>query len=182
MRNRRFKQERDHSRRMYALMAVDPAAWVEQAEALKIAAEPVLRSLRNVINEPTVDVRLEKMAYVRGYMLLMGCAFENLLKAIAAAKGKLSINPNLDLTNVSGHKGGHSLLSIAIDLGLALSDDEKDYLARLEEYVWWGGRYPVPRTQQSLVDSYSSRRLTFKTTDPALSDRLFENLKRMAAR
>lgn len=114
-------------------------------------------------------------------MLLMGFSFENLFKAIAAKKGLLKTNPDLCFdARVSKEKGGHGLTGIARSLQLGLSPDEKEYLQRLEEYVYWAGRYPVPLKRGTYVGAHSSQQLSFITTDPELGTELFDRLAKLA--
>ncbi len=176
-------QPREQFEETFALRATDPGAWVEQAQGMRIAAEPVLQSLLEILyqsqNRPRI--RLKKLAYVRAYMLLMGFGFENLLKAIAAQRGLLTTNPNLRFDeSVSKKKGGHSLTDHARSLGLELSPAEWEYFQRLEEYVHWAGRYPVSRKRGTYVDVHSAGRLSFVTSDPRLGAQLFDKLAELA--
>lgn len=172
-------QRRDQFEETYELVGTDPAAWLEQALGMKIAADPVLESLTDLFgsfrNQP--DVRLKKIAYVRAYMLLMGYAFENLIKAIAAKRGLLDMNPNLSFDkSFKREKGGHGLTASTGSLDLEMSASEEAYLRRLEEYLHWAGRYPVSLKRGTYVDGHSDRRLTFITSDPQLGDALFRRL------
>lgn len=170
-------QSRNQFEESYKLIGIDPAAWLEQAFGMKIAADPVLKSLMDICCNPQdqLDVRLKKLAYVRAYMLLMGYAFENLIKAIAAKRGLLSMNPNLGFDkSFKQEKGGHGLSASAGSLDLKMSASERAYLRRLEEYLHWAGRYPVSLKRGTYVDGYSERQLTFISSDPQLGDALFK--------
>jgi hypothetical protein len=177
-----MNQRRGQFEEAFALTAADPGAWVEQAQGMTIAAEPILKSLLEILDESQnrPGIRLRKLAYVRAYMLLMGFGFENLLKAIAAKRGLLATNPNLTLDRgLSREKGGHSLTGLARSLQLALTDAEQEYLERLEEYVYWAGRYPVSLKRDTYVDGHSARRLSFITSDPTLGGELFDKLVKL---
>ncbi|MBI2164985.1 MAG: hypothetical protein HYU29_01100 [Chloroflexi bacterium] len=180
-------KEREQFEEMFALIAKDPFSWLEHAQTMRAAAQPVLQSLLGILHEPQTrpGVRLQKLAYVRGYMLLTGFAFENLLKAIAAKCNLLRVDPGTahkatpKLTfdaRLSARKGRHSLTRFARDLGLALPEEEMQYLKRLEEYIHWGGRYPVPMKADVYAASYSAMRLSFATAYPKLGDALFDKL------
>lgn len=170
-------QSRNQFEETYNSIGTDPAAWLEQALGMKIAANPVLESLMDICcnSQNQIDVRLKKLAYVRAYMLLMGYAFENLIKAIAAKRGLLALNPNLSFDKIfRQEKGGHGLSASAISLDLDISASEKAYLRRLEEYLHWAGRYPVSLKRGTYVDGHSERQLTFISSDPQLGDTLFQ--------
>ena len=167
----------------YALTATDPGAWAEQAQGMRVAAEPILQSLLEILNQSQNQpgIRLKKLAYVRAYMLLMGLGFENLFKAIAAKRGLLMKKPDLHFDErLSQEKGGHSLTGFARSLRLELSPAEREYLQRIEEYVYWAGRYPVALKRGTYVDAHSARRLSFITSDPSLGTGLFDKLALLA--
>ena len=176
-------RQREQFEETYALTSTDPGAWAEQAQGMKVAAELILQSLLEILprsqNQP--GIRLKKLAYVRSYMLLMGFSFENLLKAIAAKQGLLMTNPGLCFdARVAKEKGGHGLTGIARSLQLDLSPTEKEYLQRLEEYVYWAGRYPVPLKRGTYVGAHSSRRLSFYSSDSDMGTKLFDRLAKLA--
>jgi hypothetical protein len=157
----------DQAQESFAVHSTDPAAWYELARTLRMAAEPIQRRLFEIAEIPQnlEGIRLEKLAYVRAYMLLTGLAFENLLKAIGLLRHQ-SIK----------ERGGHGLVGMAQSLALDLAPAERDYLGRLEEYVVWAGRYPVSRKAGTYVTSERRGLLTFRSDDPQVSETLFEKL------
>ena len=173
-------KERKQFEEHFALTVMDPSSWLEQAQGIRVAASPVLERLLGILHEPQTrpGVRLQMLACVRGYMLLTGFAFENVLKAIAVKRGllrttsqKLIFDPKL-----KREKGGHSLTAFSRDLQLKLTLAERQYLKRLEEYTRWAGRYPVPLNSGEYADSHSGGRLSFTTDDPRMGDVLFDKL------
>lgn len=176
--------KREQFEETYSLTATDPGSWAEMAQEMRVAADPILQSLLKILNQSQnqPEIRLKKLAYVRVYMLLMGFGFENLFKAIAAKRGLLVTNPDLCFDRrVSQKKGGHGLTGIARSLQIDLSPAEREYLQRLEEYVYWAGRYPVARKCGTYVDAHSLRRLSFiNPSDPELGTELFEKLAKLA--
>lgn len=168
----------------YALVGRDPAAWVEQAQGMRIAADPILESLLHIVDVPQNQpgIRLKKLAYVRAYMLLMGYSFENLLKAIAASRGLLATDPDMRFdTSFKREKGDHGLTAAARSLDLEMSPSEEAYLRRLEEYLYWAGRYPISRRRGTYVDGHSERHLTFISSDPELGGALFDRFAEVVA-
>jgi hypothetical protein len=93
------------------------------------------------------------------YMLLMGYAFENLIKGIIICKMWLR-DPNsvekaslgkLKFTRKYG-RGEYDITTHDFDrlleaevLDIVPSDPEKDLLRELQECVIWGGKYPTPK-------------------------------------
>lgn len=160
----------DQAQESFALQSTDPAAWYELARTLRIAAEPIQHRLFEIaeISQNIEGIRLRKLGYVRAYMLLTGLAFENLLKAIALLRHQSIKDLN--------QRGGHGLVAMAEWLTLELAPAERDYLRRLEEYVVWAGRYPVPRVSGTYFTSERNRLLSFRSDDPQSGEALFEKL------
>jgi hypothetical protein len=168
----------------FEIIASDPSAWLEQAQGMKIAAEPILQSFREILDVPQTlpGVRLKKLAYIDAYMLLIGFAFENLLKAIAVSRGLLTLrNKQLRFDPMLSHdRGGHSLTGLASSLHLQLTSQEHQYFERLEEFIYWAGRYPVSMKSGTYADSHSAGRLSvIIPTDPEMSDKLFDKLSKL---
>lgn len=71
------------------------------------------------------------------------------------------------------------MTGLARSLQLQLTPGQKEYLERLEEYVYWAGRYPVPFKRGTYVLGHSARRLSFRTSDPTLGGELFDTLVKL---
>src|SRR6266480_3510931 len=67
-------------------------------------------------------------------------------------------------------------VTIAAALTLELAPVERDYLRRLEEFVVWAGRYPVPRRSDTYATSERDGLLTFMSDDPTRGEHLFDRL------
>ena len=160
---------RDVTHEAFDRQSTDPQAYLLLARTLNIAAAPELARFREVVHAPPAEVRLEMLAYVNAYMLLTGLAFENLLKAIALSR-------RWTIGQLKKFRSGHGLVAIADALILELAPAEGDYLRRLEEFVVWAGRYPVPLRSGDYVMSERDGLLTFKSDDPTRGERLFDRL------
>jgi hypothetical protein len=157
----------DQARQSFAVQNTDPGAWYELARTLRIAAEPLQRSFFEIAHtSPNIEgINLKQLAYSRGYMLLTGLAFENVLKAVALFRQR---------SDLMKKKGGHGLVEMAKELAPGLAPRERDYLRRLEEYVVWCGRYPVPKEVEMYVASERRSLRSVRSDDPQLSEALFE--------
>ncbi|OIO06740.1 MAG: hypothetical protein AUJ52_11750 [Elusimicrobia bacterium CG1_02_63_36] len=171
------QQESDN---LFQLIALEPGQWIEHAQSIRIAARPIFKRLMEIGHAPTED-RVEMLGLVRGWMLLQGVAFENLLKAIGARKGLISANDGLLKSGRPlKHRNGHGLSTIAATLEISLTEKEKDLLRRSEEYMFWGGRYPVPIKENDRILAYSNDHLRLITTDEKLADALADKLSTIA--
>jgi hypothetical protein len=133
--------------------------WIDKAEDLLHAAsflepevEKIYRSWKKqlgisnaVPNGQSTETPIRE-GVVEVYFMLVGCAFENLLKGALVRrltrgkKGNLISEPELP-----GPLKTHDVLSLAQELKVKLlSRREVDLLKRLEEIILWRGRYPVP--------------------------------------
>jgi hypothetical protein len=128
----------------YRLACEDPYLWIRKAREVKRAANLIwaqfdseLKSHRsgNYSDEPfTGDVAL----------MLYGFVIENLLKGALAAKGGAANSKgNFDLKS-------HALEDLALKLSIPLSPEECELLERLENFIQWAGRYPIPLYSDTL--------------------------------
>jgi hypothetical protein len=158
----------------YEMMGQDCLAWLEQAEFLRMSAALVWERFREIlyISQVRPGIREQKLAFTRSFMLLMGMSFENLIKGVHIAKTpNLSIEDRIKIWN--SYRGGHGISGL-INLATSTSAQEKNLLRRLEEYVIWAGRYPIPRDTNQYRSAKKYRSLS--TQDPPLCDTLFERL------
>ena len=168
---------------LFSAQANEPAAWIELARTLRLGARPVFTRLTEIRDVPpnTDEGRLEKLGCVRAYMLLTAVAFENMLKAIAVKRGLLTtdaghLRPGISLSP----RSGHGLSEIARNLKLGLTRTDVDFLRRLEEYLVWAARYPVPLHAQESARAQKNSLLRLISSDVQLSDDLFDRLLRIA--
>jgi hypothetical protein len=156
---------------LFDIQSTEPSAWYELACTLQIAARPLQRKFFEIAatSQNTEGIRLKELGYARGCMLLTGLAFENLIKAIALLRHQ-------SIKDLMKMRGGHGLVAMAAWLALEITPAERDYLGRLEEYVVWGGRYPVPRKAENYVTTEREGLLSIRSDDPQLSEALFEKL------
>ena len=122
------------------------------------------------------------LACVRAHMLLMGFAIENLVKAVAASRGMVSLQPpnkkgerKLDY-GLPRTRAGHALTDAVGALGISLTSAEQDWLRRAEEYSSWAGRYPFPMNLSDYINSQSKPLRSWKPSDPDVSSGLFDKL------
>ncbi len=86
----------------------------------------------------------------QGYVLLAGCAFENLIKGLIVAGAGFEC-PDGKLPEFAGGHGGHNLLELAKQhTGLTFSASEKRLLKNLTDAIIWKGRYHTPKKQGHL--------------------------------
>jgi hypothetical protein len=154
-------------RKQFELSAKTPFAWRSIARRLKHAADRLYdlyhdASLR-IINRVLDEVRRENQAspsraigpkeltgqelvdawdgeLIGVYWLLMGYSIENLLKGILMAK-----HPGYFMTDEK-MKGinTHDLPSLCDCCGIVISSAERTLLGKLQVYIVWMGKYPVP--------------------------------------
>jgi len=168
---------------LFTAQANEPVAWIELARTLRLGARPVFTRLKQIrdVSPNTDEVRLEKLGCVRAYMLLTAVAFENMLKAIAVKRGLLTADGGELRRDVSlSPRGGHGLSEIASNLELDLTPTDVDFLRRLEEYIVWAARYPVPNLAQHSSRAQERSLLRLSSSDVQLSDDLFDRLLRIA--
>jgi len=120
----------------HQLLAAMPFAWVLKADELFTAFELVVAKEAESLNQPP---QLSSVAY-----MLAGFAVEVLMKGVLVQEGSaVDLKGRFTLDS-------HDLLKLAERAALTLSDDESRLLERLQEYLTWAGRYPVPLTSEPM--------------------------------
>lgn len=135
-----FRQNFDKVARM-------PFAWRMTAESLLRAARalvPLMQAdnrasldpMQNTFDPPVTPV----------YMLLAGLVIENLAKARLVAERSSPATVGEDL---AGDLKTHNLIDLLDRARLTLTADESHLAERLQAFVEWAGRYPIPATLES---------------------------------
>jgi hypothetical protein len=140
----------------------DPIYWFGNSERLKFSAEllkerlivkPEIRSI-----DPSKEMN-KKLALFESYMLLLGLSVENMIKGYALINFQLN-NPSTSFRNLKelknsawGGNNGHELSKILASCGFEIYKAEKEFLERLETFIKWAGRYPIPQDRQKLEDA-----------------------------
>lgn len=161
---------------LFELIGKDAQAWLAQARQHKLAADALLPNLKEALSLPPVlpGVQEKRFAFVHSYMLLMGFAFENLIKGVLIGRDPKFVNRE-KLTSPISDRGGHGITAKVEDL-TKLKADELKLLQRIEEYLFWAGRYPLPLRSGIYLNSEAQKLRSFCTTDPAIIDALFDKL------
>lgn len=170
----------------YELLGRDPHAWVRRAHTLLQAEELVLVPLSNTFPGGTTrdhPTRRRDQFLMEPYLLLSGYAIELLLKAVLLVRRPEIVVDGTLLSKAWTGKGtGHALQRLADEADLDRSPDEDDLLVRLEAFITWSGRYPVPTKSSSYPRrDGDSRARTFTTTDPKLIAGLAAKLEHLVA-
>lgn len=122
----------------YRLACAEPYLWMRKAREVRRAADLLWVQFIEEIREFTSGKISPEPFFCDVAMMLYGLAMENFLKAGLAAKG-LATLPNGNF----GQKS-HDLLALANDFGITFSAVETELVERLQHFVEWVGRYPIP--------------------------------------
>lgn len=159
--------------------ARQPYLWISSAEVLKDSADLVLARFRTALERAAPEREDTKIdlgiSLFPVYMMLVGLAVENLLKGVLISKDH-SLVEGGRLKKWGG--SGHDLTKLASDARLPLTNEEKELLARVAEFVRWAGKYPLPyssRVQAPYpipIDGYDDL-ARWEVSDPPRIDDLF---------
>jgi len=163
---------------LFDAQANEPLAWIEVARTLRLGAQPVFTRMQEIqdVSQNIDAARLEKLGCARAYMLLTAVVFENMLKAIAVKRGLLTADRGRLRFDRSLSRNRHGLRRIAETLKLDLTPGEVDLLERLEQYLVWAARYPVPLLAQQSVRAEEESLLSLIPSDVQVGDNLFNRL------
>ena len=130
----------------YESVTTNPKAWLSNAKSLKLGAS---------IFKPHFDTELPtnrsektegfKTSLGPIYLLLVGFSIENYAKAVS-----IKFDPNVTENGKLKRLKRHDLLGLLSDIDFILSSEEEELVERLEQFVLWAGRYPVPTNAKNV--------------------------------
>jgi hypothetical protein len=169
---RSLEQNKD----LFELLASDGQTWLAQANQLKMAADSILPNVVEAFKIPPAlpGAQEKRFAFFHSYMLLTGMAFENLIKGILIQRDKTLVTREQIESGILP-RGGHGISAGAKDL-LPLTSQEFNLLQRIEEYLFWAGRYPVPLRSGTYHNSEAQELRSGRSDDPPLINSLFQRL------
>jgi hypothetical protein len=153
----------------------DWRTWQEKAHSLRRAAIIIRNeALRDWDNRKIHGSKTVEPPALEGVItFLNGSTIENLVKALWVQK-----NDPVNKKGELDEKLQHKLKVLLMDVEFELLDGEIELLLRIENYVKWAGRYPMPRTPKLLGD-VSKRYVSLNVDEELISqfiDRLEERL------
>jgi hypothetical protein len=168
--------QRHEAEKLFELIGQDAQMWLEQAIQLKMSADVILVELEKILplSQVLPGVRVKKLAYINSFMLLTGMAFENLIKGILIGRDKTVVDQQKINNRLWNVRGGHGIAELGKKVR-SLTPEESDLLKRLEEYLFWAGRYHLPLNSD--VYFKGQNLLMFKTTDITLITQLFQSFE-----
>ena len=148
--------------KQFELSAQTPGTWKLTSRNLKRAADRLydfyhdatLRDIRRSIEEVQSGQKVDGARELKGdeledfldgqlisvYFLLMGYAFENLLKATLMLEHPEYFKPNAKMTEIRSH----DLVKLCGRCNISLQLQETNLLEELTIYIEWQGKYPIP--------------------------------------
>ncbi len=150
----------------FEIAGKDAQRWLAQARQLRISADIIKRELQNEIPimsvAPEADERF--LALMKSFMMLTGMAIENLMKGVLIGRDPSLVNQLL-ISDKLLPRGGHGISQRAKEI-CPLDNEELDLLKRLEEFLFWAGRYVMPlKSRVYLASQTPENLLSFTDTD-----------------
>ena len=145
------KEERlERLKRSFNYNLDNEAIWYGQAENLKAAADEICWLDENHEDRSKAHHLGNTLKFLIGtYRMLLGLAFENLLKGLLIAQGVSAGEDGKLFESFTTHKI-NQLLAKLDTAKFPLNKEERKLLMELEEHVLWGGRYPLPKKYEDL--------------------------------
>ncbi len=149
MRKRKTPIAKDLSKKfanqIYDAACAEPYLWLEKAREMRRAADLIWDQFHKEIVDYTLGGEYTGEPFTGDVaMMLYGFTIENMLKAGLVGKGiAVKPNGNFELTS-------HDLEYLATELSVKLCSEEQELLERLEAFLVWAGRYPIPRFKDDL--------------------------------
>jgi hypothetical protein len=73
---------RAESDEQYKMLGQESLQWLEKAQGLKYCASTLKQHLLEILDAPPASRRIETLGVVNSTLLLLGLAFENLIKGV----------------------------------------------------------------------------------------------------
>jgi hypothetical protein len=125
----------------------EPTAWQMTADSLLRAARQICQLVVSDHSQPQASVGTPVQPnLVPVYMMFMGLAIENLAKAIFVAREHYFGQENSKPESL-----GHKLLDLFDRIQFEVNEAEYFLVERLEIFVVWAGRYPVPKSAKDML-------------------------------
>ncbi len=132
--------------------------WADKAWRLRLAAiimwhlsrgeaDVALREQRRTLVIPR---GMGLSDFLQEFMLLAGCAIEAIAKGVYIRRKQVKAGDGRFPAAVRGH----DVRRLLKELDVALTTDEEALLRRLQTFVLWAGRYPVPLDVADMVPGY----------------------------
>jgi hypothetical protein len=157
----------------YKSVESDPIRWLDTARGFMMSARLIWKQLAPVFDDdvPKENQHEEMFAYSRSFLLLTGFAFENLYRGILTASGTT-------WQKALETKGGHGVFKHLSSVATPKLSADEQYLAeRLETYLQWAGRYPVPKKLGNYINAVEKSPRAFKSSDLDVATGLFVRLE-----
>ncbi len=132
----------------YESAAVDPRQWLNYARSLKSAADLLSPTFQKELDAPYSPPKKNNFKTSIGqiYLMMVGFSVENYLKGIYITEDSNVIKDDRLIK-----LNRHGLLQLMSELKFKLTKKEIDLVERLEEFVLWAGRYPIPTKFERLI-------------------------------
>ena len=168
------------SNEQYKRIGEEPLMWLEKAQGLRYCAIVLKDHLISLVVDDRSrpgSRRIETNGVFSSTLLLLGLAFENLIKGVDVARDPSLVNlKSIDLRLWKGD-AGHAIRDFAKSL-IPLDPAEEELLDRLQESIFWAGRFPIPKKSVRYYQSHNPvNKHQLSTDDFATADRLFEKLE-----
>ncbi|PYO00675.1 MAG: hypothetical protein DMD91_10000 [Candidatus Rokuibacteriota bacterium] len=158
----------------YEEAATTPQSWLNLADDLRRAAEAVWAPFEDALPRPGRPSRAKSSPFGYGavFLMLAGLAIENLAKGLVVQRKPPEIKDGKAVGIA-----GHGILARLKSAAVPLTNQDREFIRRLEMFVSWAGRYPIPlHVAQMKVEK------TIHTTDGDQFKALFDRLKTLLLR
>jgi hypothetical protein len=138
------RSPRDFWDEQHKRLASEQTVWVLTADQLLRAFELLAQQAKT----DAMQIREQKIYVpgVSGTAIMLGAlAIENLLKAVRLPQ----VTPLFD-SRGAFVLDTHDILKLAEDAAIPLTSEERALLERLEQFVTWAGRYPIPLFSEAM--------------------------------
>jgi hypothetical protein len=144
-----------------------PYYWHDNAKRHRYSAEVLYGKLCELYEyknfEKLQELNEKQSAIFQSYMMLIGFALENLIKAVAIKKYLSEGNQIFSFEDLQKKvwrvKNAHNISEIAKNCDFRTNEAELDLLNRYSEFVMWAGRYHIPKHKSNYDKAFEDSKL-----------------------
>jgi hypothetical protein len=150
-----------------------PLLWLDQGNRHLFSARVIYKKIESLLPKKQNSVIEQRyQALSESYFFLMGIAFENILKALIISNNP-TVNKLSEFKSKYGWNNKHDIAQmIKINYNI-LNDDEWESINRIERYLKWVGKYPLPLKAEHIENID----LNLKVNDKKILEILFFSIQ-----
>lgn len=158
----------------YLIRLQDPFDWIIMAKKHLTSAKCIEKRINEIISiDPDIcdeEINFEFQALMNSCLYLVGIGLENAIKGLLVAQ-----NPTIkSISELNNSTSGHKITDMYKASCTNIYLSHKSYLERIQEYLFWIGKYNIPTESKFLL-----LRTEYTSIDVRIAIRIIDEIEKM---